>query len=73
MGEKSQWSIRHIRCAEQQVETQLLVEWRVEKGKKVLHSISCQHPQLLAYSGADCEWGCLQKLSPKKDKGGRSR
>jgi hypothetical protein len=43
-----------------------LVEWKVQKGKKVLHSISCSHPRLTDYSGVDCEWLCLKRISPKK-------
>ena len=66
MQEKSKWTIRQMRCPEEKGVTELLVEWRVQKGKKVLHSISCSHPQLVDYSGTDCEWLCLKKISPKK-------
>jgi hypothetical protein len=40
----------------------------VEKGKKVLNSISCDSPRLLDYSGEDCQWLCLEKISGKKKK-----
>jgi hypothetical protein len=66
MKEKRQWTLRRMKCPEERTTTELLVEWNVQKGKKVLQSISCGHPQLLDYSGADCQWLCLQKISPKK-------
>ena len=66
MSEKSTWSTRHMRCPEEKGEAELLIEWKVQKGKKVLQSISCAHPQLMAYGGVDCEWLCLKRVSPKK-------
>jgi len=66
MNEKSRWAIRKMRCPEEKGETEILVEWKVQKGKKVLQSVSCGHPQLMDYSGADCGWLCLKKISPKK-------
>jgi hypothetical protein len=38
----------------------------VEKGRKVLHSISCNNPQLADYSGMDCRWACVEIISGKK-------
>ena len=55
-----------MKCPQEKAVAELLVEWKVQKGKKVLHSISCGHPQLLDYSGADCQWLCLEKITPKK-------
>ena len=66
MREKSKWAIREMKCPEEKGEAELLVEWKVQKGKKVLHSISCSHPRLTDYSGVDCEWLCLKRISPKK-------
>ena len=66
MSEKSKWAIRQMRCPEEKGETELLIEWKVQKGKKVLHGISCAHPQLADYGGVDCEWLCLKRVSPKK-------
>ncbi len=66
MKEKRQWSVREMKCPQEKAAVELLAEWRVQKGKKVLHSISCGHSQLLDYSGADCQWLCLGKITPKK-------
>jgi len=66
MSEKSKWAIRQMRCPEEKGKTELLIEWKVEKGKKVLHSISCDNPQLMDYSGADCQWLCMKRISAKK-------
>ncbi len=53
-------------CPEEKGKAELLLEWRVQKGKKVLHSISCTHPQLMDYSGADCQWLCVKRIAAKK-------
>ncbi len=66
MSEKSQWTLRHMKCPEEKGKAQLLLEWKVQRGKKVLHSISCDNPQLMEYSGMDCQWLCMKKISPKK-------
>lgn len=66
MKQTTQWSIRKMRCSEENCTTELLLEWKVEKGRKVLHSISCDNPRLLDYSGADCHWHCLEKISGGK-------
>jgi hypothetical protein len=55
-----------MECPEGRGKASLLVEWRVEKGKKVLHSISCNNPLLMDYSGQDCQWLCWDKISRKK-------
>lgn len=67
MSGKSTWSTRKMECPGEGRKAELLLEWRVEKGKKVLNSISCDHPRLMDYSGSDCEWHCLKKLSRKKE------
>ena len=66
MGKKSQWVTRQMQCPEGERREELLLEWKVEKGRKVLQSISCGNRQLLDYSGADCQWFCLEKISRKK-------
>jgi hypothetical protein len=66
MSEKSKWSIREMKCPEEKGKAELLIEWKVEKGKKVLHSISCDHPQLMDYSGMDCQWLCMERIAAKK-------
>jgi hypothetical protein len=66
MKQGSQWSIRHRKCPEGRGKSGLLLEWKVEKGKKVLHSISCDNPKLAHYSGMDCRWACMEIISGKK-------
>jgi hypothetical protein len=66
MSEKSRWTLRQMMCPEEKGKAELLLEWRVQKGKKVLHSISCTHPQLMDYSGADCQWLCVKRIAAKK-------
>ena len=61
------WNVRQMKCPEGKGQAGLLLEWKVEKGKKILCSISCDNPQLSDYSGVDCQWLCLGKISgPKK-------
>ena len=55
-----------MRCPEGKDTAALLLEWKVEKGKKVLNSISCDSPKLSDYSGTNCQWCCLEKISGKK-------
>lgn len=66
MGEKSQWVLRQMKCPEEKRKAELLLEWKVQRGRKVLKSISCDNPQLVDYSGRDCKWLCLKKISAKK-------
>jgi hypothetical protein len=71
MKEKSQWVVRKVVCPECACgDADLLIEWKVEKGKKVLHSIHCDNPEMSAYSGKECQWVCMEKLSPQKTKKG---
>ena len=66
MRQTSQWSTRKMKCPEGRGEAELLLEWKVERGRKVLRSASCDDPQLTGYSGTDCKWLCLEKISGGK-------
>ena len=66
MAGKSKWVVRTMRCPGEKKEAELLIEWRVQKGKNVLQSVSCNCEQLIHYSGADCRWGCLEKVSRRR-------
>ncbi len=66
MVAKSTWVVRSMRCPGEKRTADLLIEWRVQKGRKVLHSVSCNCPQLTDYSGGDCQWLCVEKISRKK-------
>ena len=66
MKQTSRWNIRQMKCPEGKGHAELLLEWKVERGRKTLHSISCNHPQLADYGGVACQWCCLEKISGKK-------
>ena len=55
-----------MKCPEGRGKVELLLEWEAEKGRKILCSVSCDHPQLTHYSGTDCKWFCLGKISGAK-------
>lgn len=64
---KSRRVIRQMECPEGMGKASLLIEWRIERGKKVLYSISCNNPLLMDYSGQDCHWLCWDRISRRKD------
>jgi hypothetical protein len=66
MKHTSKWNVRQMECPEGKGLAELLLEWKVEKGKKILCSVSCDSPQLTDYSGVECRWCCLEKLSAQK-------
>jgi hypothetical protein len=66
MKQASKWSVRQMKCPEGKGQAGLLLEWKLEKGRKILCSVSCDNPQLADYSGADCRWCCLEKISGRK-------
>ena len=66
MKQASQWSTRKMKCPEGRGKAELLLEWKVERGGKVLCSASCDDPRLTCYSGTDCQWLCLEKISGAK-------
>jgi hypothetical protein len=66
MADKSGRVIRQMECPEGRGKASLLVEWRVERGKKILHSVSCNDSLLMDYSGRDCQWLCWEKISRGK-------
>jgi hypothetical protein len=69
MKQASKWSVRQMKCPEGKGQTGLLLEWKGEKGRKILRSASCDNAQLAEYSGIDCRWGCLEIISGKKKLG----
>jgi hypothetical protein len=66
MKQSSKWNLRPMQCPEGRGKAELLLEWEVEKGRRILRSVSCDHPQLTHYSGTDCKWFCLGKISGAK-------
>jgi len=53
-------------CPEEDRSVDLLVEWKIETGEKVLHSVCCNHSGLTDYSGKKFRWGRIQKLSGRR-------
>ncbi len=66
MAEKSKWVVRSVQCSGETKTAELLIEWKVQKGKNVLHSVSCNCQQLMDYGGEDCDWKCLERITRKK-------
>jgi hypothetical protein len=66
MRQTSKWNVRQMKCPEGKGQAALLLEWKVERGRKILRSASCDNPQLADYSVVDCRWCCLEIISGKK-------
>jgi hypothetical protein len=59
---KSSWEKCRVTCPEEKIDTELLLEWREEGGKKVLKSISCKNPKLMDLKPEDCQWPCWEAI-----------
>ena len=67
MQQKSKWEKCRINCPEDNVEAELLVEWREEEGRLVPNSISCNNPKLMDLKPADCQWSCWEEIEKETD------
>ena len=47
-------------CPEENIETDLLLEWHKEGDKKVLNSVSCGNSKLMDLKPQDCQWSCWE-------------
>ena len=65
MGDQFRWAKRRMKCPEGKGDAGLLAEWRVEKGREILNSISCDNLQLKDLSGTGCQWSCWKEISRK--------
>lgn len=59
-------SIRKVKCPEDRGIAQLLLEWKIDRGRKVLCSVTCDNFELADYSGSDCQWLCWAKIAGGK-------
>lgn len=59
-------SIRKVKCPENRGIAQLLLEWKIDRGRKVLCSVTCDNFELADYSGSDCQWLCWAKIAGGK-------
>ncbi len=66
MRQQSRWVRRFMKCPEGRDESELLLEWRLEKGGEILNSVSCNNLQLMDLSGSDCQWSCWETISRKE-------
>jgi hypothetical protein len=55
-----------MKCPEEHIETDLLLEWQEKDGKKVLSSVSCDNSKLMDLTPQDCEWSCWEVVEKKK-------
>ena len=62
MKQKSRWEKCQIKCPEEKIDTELLLEWREENGKKVLKSASCKNTKLMDLKPEDCQWSCWEEF-----------
>lgn len=66
MKHKSRWEMCRVTCPEENVDTELLLEWHEEDGKKVLNSISCKNQKLMDLRPEDCSWSCWEEIEKEK-------
>jgi len=58
---------RTFECQDEKRTAKLLIEWQEEDGKKVLRSVSCDHPRLKDIDNWDCHWTCWEKVQKSTD------
>ncbi len=63
MSRKLRWETRRVKCPEVGREAHLFIEWRQEKGKILLNSISCDNPRLRDLDNWDCRWSCWDGIA----------
>lgn len=68
MAKQVRWARRQMTCPEGKGETTLCLEWRFQKGKEVLNSISCCNIYLKDLSGGDCEWACWEEVTRGRER-----
>jgi hypothetical protein len=57
-----------VKCTEENIDTELLLEWHQEGGKKVLNSISCKNPKLMDLKPEDCQRSCWEEIEKEVKK-----
>ena len=66
MKQQSRWEKCRIKCPEEKVDAELLVEWREKDGQLVPNSISCNNTKLMDLKPADCQWTCWEEIEKEK-------
>jgi hypothetical protein len=62
MKQQSRWEKCRIKCPEEKVDAELLVEWRKKDGQLVPNSISCNNSKLMDLKPVDCQWSCWEEV-----------
>ena len=68
MTQKSRWEKCRMKCPEEGIETDLLLEWHEKGGKKVLNSVSCGNSKLMDLEPRDCQWSCWEVFEKEERK-----
>ena len=66
MKQKSRWEKCRVSCPEDKVDTELMLKWHEEGGKKLLSSVYCKNPRLMDLKPDDCQWSCWEDIEIKK-------
>ena len=66
MKKQSKWEKCRIKCPEEKIDAELLVEWREKDGQLVPNSISCNNTKLMDLKPADCQWTCWEEIEKEK-------
>ncbi len=66
MQPKPKWEKCRVTCPEENLETDLLLKWHEQDGKKVLDGVKCQNPKLMDMKPQDCEWSCWEEVENPK-------
>jgi hypothetical protein len=62
MGGNTTREVRTFECRDEKRKAKLLIEWQEQDGKKVLRSLSCDHPRLGDIDNWDCRWTCWEAV-----------
>ena len=66
MERHSRWERREMTCPEDRGPAKLLLEYRLDRRKQTLNSISCNNQYLKDLGGGDCGWSCWKGIAPKE-------
>ena len=55
-----------MECPEEQRRAKLLLERISMEGKSFINSVHCDNPRLRETDNWDCNWSCLEKISPEE-------
>jgi hypothetical protein len=62
MGDKITREKRTFECPEAERTAELFIEWEEKAGKRLIKSMSCDHPRLRDIDNWDCHWTCWEQV-----------